>query len=80
MEYEVAILQPLAIAHAHNRFGKRPLLAYRHFLDALRTPVSEDLKLIEEWQRDQFTEEDSQFANLLHEELKARLAFIAFYP
>lgn len=79
MLYEVAILQPLAIAHSYNQFGERPLLAYRKFLKALKTPVSEDLKLIEDWQRDHFTEEDSQFANLLREELEARLAFIALY-
>ena len=51
MKYEIAILQPLAIAYAYNRFGERPLLVYRTFLEALSTPVGEDLKLIEEWQR-----------------------------
>jgi hypothetical protein len=79
MQFEVAILQPLAIAHACNQFSERPLLAYRKFLEALRRPIHEDLNLIEEWQRDQFTAEDSKFANLLREELEARLASIEFY-
>jgi len=79
MQYELAILQPLAIVHAHKQFGERPLLAYRKVLEALKRPVREDIKLIEEWQSEQFTEEDSQFASLLREELEARLASIAFY-
>lgn len=79
MQFEVAILQPLAIINAHKQFGERPLLAYRKVLEALKRPVRQDLKLIEEWQSEQFTEEDSKFASVLREELEARLASIAFY-
>lgn len=79
MEYEVAILQPLAMTYSSEQFGERPLFVYRKFLEALKIPVSKDLELIEEWHREQPTAEDAQFANLLREELEARLAFIAFY-
>jgi hypothetical protein len=76
MQYEVALLQPLAVASVFEQLGNKPLAVYRKLLNHLDAVARKDYNEAQGLVGDEIEPEDSRFLSLLCTELGCRLSVV----
>lgn len=76
MEYEIAVLQPLAVACTYEEFSATSRAIYGKFLSGMEASVRDDLEAISAWQSNEADLQELKYASLVRKELEFRLLFV----